>query len=483
MNKSHLALVVLVMLGIQACQPPQGIDPNKPLIVAAKKRLWNQPEPYTDWQEYETRTVKHLAIEELKEDKVSKYGGWWEQKTEATGFFYTKKIGDRWWLVDPSGYLFIERGLASTRPLRTDIGEKAWKKKYESEKDWADQAATLFRAYGYPSTGAFSNMRMAKLADKRLNYSANLSFMRTYGEDIKGLERYDLKKWEFYVLEADFRQYCMDKAEAVIGFGAGDDQAEQQLTIDVNDPNLIGYFSDNELPFHLTFLDSFLTRNEDKETFEATRKWYDERKGAEAGLNEITEDDRLAFLQFLASRYFEIVTTAIRTYDKNHLYLGCRFHNTAFKKRGLALFKAIEPYADVISLNWYGTWTPADSIIQAWGKVADKPIMIGEFYTKGEDTGMSNIAGAGWVVKTQKDRGLFYQNYTLSLLESKRCVGWHWYRYQDNDPDAAAEDTSNADSNKGVVTREYEPCNDILDKMGELNKSVYSIAAHFDKKQ
>lgn len=29
-------------------------------------------------------------------------------KHEATGFFYTKKIGNRWFLVDPDGYLALE---------------------------------------------------------------------------------------------------------------------------------------------------------------------------------------------------------------------------------------------------------------------------------------------------------------------------------------------------------------------------------------
>ncbi len=30
------------------------------------------------------------------------------------------------------------------------------------------------------------------------------------------------------------------------------------------------------------------------------------------------------------------------------------------------------------------------------------------------DAGLANKGGAGWIVKTQRDRGLFYQNFTLS---------------------------------------------------------------------
>ena len=47
-----------------------------------------------------------------------------------------------------------------------------------------------------------------------------------------------------------------------------------------------------------------------------------------------------------------------------------------------------------------------------------KPFIVTEWYAKGMDSGMANTTGAGFVVKTQADRGRFYQNFTLGLLES-----------------------------------------------------------------
>lgn len=35
------------------------------------------------------------------------------------------------------------------------------------------------------------------------------------------------------------------------------------------------------------------------------------------------------------------------------------------------------------------------------------------------DSGMDNTSGAGWVVRTQAERGAFYQSFTLALLKSK----------------------------------------------------------------
>jgi hypothetical protein len=84
---------------------------------------------------------------------------------------------------------------------------------------------------------------------------------------------------------------------------------------------------------------------------------------------------------------------------------------------------------------------------------------------------MNNMSGAGWNVRTQKDRGVHYQNYCMQLLQSKNCVGWHWSRYQDNDPTDSKADDSKKDSNKGIINA-----------MKELNDTEYQLIKIFDKK-
>ncbi|NQX01346.1 hypothetical protein HQ447_11870 [bacterium] len=108
---------------------------------------------------------------------------------------------------------------------------------------------------------------------------------------------------------------------------------------------------------------------------------------------------------------------------------------------------------------------------------------VTEWYAKGMDSGMANTTGAGFVVKTQADRGRFYQNFTLGLLESGGCVGWHWFKYRDNDPKAKGADPSNIDSSKGIVNLALEPYKPLIESMHELNRQVYSLADYFDKRQ
>jgi hypothetical protein len=84
-------------------------------------------------------------------------------------------------------------------------------------------------------------------------------------------------------------------------------------------------------------------------------------------------------------------------------------------------------------------------------------------------------------VPTQRDRGWFYQNFTLALLESKNCIGWHWFKYLDNDPDDLTTDPSNRDSNKGIVNLRYEPYVELVAAMKSLNANIYPLADHFDR--
>jgi hypothetical protein len=123
---------------------------------------------------------------------------------------------------------------------------------------------------------------------------------------------------------------------------------------------------------------------------------------------------------------------------------------------------------------------PNKEMMKKWDEWTGKPFIITEFYTKGMDSGLPNTTGAGWTVRTQKDRGYAYQHFCLALLEAKNCVGWHWFKYQDNDPTAKGVDPSNIDSNKGIVDNDYNYYTDLVDLMKELNVNAYRLIDFFD---
>jgi hypothetical protein len=119
--------------------------------------------------------------------------------------------------------------------------------------------------------------------------------------------------------------------------------------------------------------------------------------------------------------------------------------------------------------------------MEMWVKESEKPFIVTEWYAKAEDSGMANTTGAGWLVHTQRDRGYFYQNFALGLIENPGCVGWHWFRYRDNDADDPNAEPSNRDANKGIVNSRFVSYTPLIDAMREINTRNYSLIEFFDK--
>jgi hypothetical protein len=229
------------------------------------------------------------------------------------------------------------------------------------------------------------------------------------------------------------------------------------------------------MPFKVKSLDNFLSLPDNDYGRKAAEQWLADKNIIR---EKITDADREEFMAYVGEKYFATVSNAIKKHDPNHLYIGARFYSE--EKNHELFMTAAGKYLDVVSNNYYNYWTPDSTQMSNWAKWTGKPFIITEYYTKGEDSGMPNQSGAGWIVRTQKDRGLFYQNYNLALLESKNCVGWHYFKYQDNDPTAKGVDPSNIDANKGIVNNEYEIWEPMMILMKQLNEQVYSLADFFD---
>ena len=450
--------LVALSVGISPAQTaPQTVD------VATK--------PGGRWTAREVRTLADVpgAAEIPPDAGLSRYGGLTSRKEKATGFFHTAKVEGRWWLVDPEGCLFLHRGVSSVGMIPTPEAKVALERKFGSEAGWAEQSTGLLRKHGFNGLGAWSDTDRLRAAPQPLAYTRIWNFMSAYGKQRGGTFRKPGHTGYpgdcIFVFDPGFEEFC--------------DKHARQLAKDKDDPWLLGHFSDNELPLPADALKKFLALPEADHGHQAALNWLRSRHGAKATARDIEPADLPAFLEFMAGRYFRIVSGAIRRHDPHHLYLGSRFHGSALRLP--ELYRAAGPHVDVISVNYYHAWTPDPERLAMWSREAGKPFMVTEWYAKGADSGMANSSGAGWLVKTQRDRGLFYENFTLGLLESKDCVGWHWFKYIDNDPADKKADPSNRDSNKGIFNNRYEPYTPLLDSMTRINERAYGIVERFDR--
>lgn len=445
------------------------------ITVEAQRRIYGKDGvvTYSRYEPFKTRSVELLSgyKSPKKPESHSKYGGCADHKVKATGFFRTEKAGDRWWCVDPEGHLYFNIALNSISMGGSERNKQTLKDKFGNPETWITETIRMLQDNGFTCAGSWSDYRSIITANKNSErpfaYTINWNFMSSYGKERGGTFQQPGHTGypgdAIFVFDPEWEAFC--------------DRHAQQAAAYRNDPNLFGYFSDNEMPFKFKSLDNYLALPENDPGHIAAAKWMEDNRLTK---EQITDTHREEFMSLVADRYFSVVAAALKKYDPNHMYIGARFYSS--EKNYPGFMKTAGKYVDIISNNYYGKWTPDSADMANWTNWSGRPFIITEYYTKGEDSGMPNQSGAGWIVKTQRDRGLFYQNYNLALLESGNCVGWHYFKYQDNDPTATGVDPSNTDSNKGIVNNYYEVWTPMMDLMKELNTQVYSIIEYFDKK-
>ena len=465
--------VLIVFSASVLCSFSQKRTDDGFLLVEARRRIvsGNGSVSYRDYEPFKTRTVSLLpGYKPLsKSELVTRYGGWPAGKSKSTGFYHVEKIGNRWWCIDPEGYFYFNIALNSINMGGSERNKQALKDKFGTPEKWISETIKLLQSNGFNCAGSWSDYKAITEANKSnkkpFAYTINWNFMSTYGKERGGTFQQPGHTGypgdAIFVFDPGWEEFC--------------DRHARQAAAYKDDPNLFGYFSDNEMPFRFKSIDNYLSLPENDPGYIAAKNWIDKKGVAK---NNISDTLREEFMALVAEKYFSAVSKALKKYDPNHMYIGARFYSS--EKNYPEFIKAAGKFVDIISNNYYNKWTPDAAEMENWTRWSGRPFIVTEYYTKGEDSGMPNQSGAGWIVKTQRDRGLFYQNYNLALLESRNCVGWHYFKYQDNDPTAKGVDPSNTDSNKGIVNNYYEVWTPMMDLMKELNTQVYNIIEYFD---
>ena len=365
-----------------------------------------------------------------------KYGGSSEQIGAATGRFRVALTPQGWTFVDPEGYRFFGAGVNSVPPpehfSRIDVPRD-------------------LRMLGLNHLANWSAYESINAGNNPMPYTARELFLQGYKNEAQRTK--DLfSKGIIPVFDSGFPVFAEQVAQKA---------AEKYL----NDPWCIGIFSDNELPLYSNerygdLLERYLNIADTSDAnYLAARNWMLERKGRADF--QVSAEDRYDWHGYLASYYYRIVYTALKKYAPDLLFLGSRLHGAA--KSYPNIFEASAPWVDVFSINFYGPCEPPEEQLAYWSVGVNKPYIISEFYAKGFDVALDNSAGAGFHVPGQGERALYFENFVLRLMEQKNCIGYQWFRFQD---DA---------SNKGLVdAREnwYEPLRRSFIK---VNRNLYPL--------
>ena len=372
---------------------------------------------------------------------------------EATGFFQVAKVGERWWLVTPEGKLFYSVGVNDVDP-RGDTDKQsgicpyceAVDRIYDSPEAWAETTVQRLESWGFNTAGAWSE---DELLAPLMPYTKLLNC---------GGGQPDFFSDEFLQRVARI--------------------TEEQVVPLKDDPNLLGWFLDNELKWGrdwrteppTTMLEDYLKLEEGSPGRKIAEQYGDDHEG---------------FLLALADRYFRVTTEAIREADPNHLILGARASSLSMPPQ---VPRAAAPYLDIFSVNFYATpegffgllnegWgplVPIEDWLKAYYELSGLPLMATEFSFRSWESEPPNKYPPIYLTfDTQVERAAAYDEYVQNCFDAPYIVGQHWFEYVDQPVGGRGD---GEDNNFGLITVNDEPYEDFLGPVTVTNLRAPHLA-------
>ena len=422
----------------------------------------------------------------------SKYGGYLQKQVKGTGFFRTEKIDGRWWFVDPEGYLFLSVGIDCVSPggggnakqidkrrnmfkelpseevmakIRPNYGNRPNAGNRPQELSVSFGAWNLYRRYGDDFRTKANDMIIRRMNKWGLNTIANWS-----SGEVTGMNK--------IAYTAQMRGLRMERdlmglADVYApGFAlAADSAMKEQASAQKDNPWIVGYFVGNE-PAWLeqeARLCGMILEGSDRPIKTELQKFL------AAGGD--TPERRKDFIYKTFDIFLQTAKKAFKKYDPNHLNLGIRFGNIAELDEEILII--CKNAFDILSFNCYSLY-PDYGMMDRVLRVADMPMIIGEYHFGTVDRGMAQSL---WQVNSQRERGVAYSYYTEKGYAHPGLIGTGYFQWNDQDLTGRRNDGENY--NCGLVDVTDRPYRYQVEAMMETAKRLYSVhageTAPFDK--
>jgi len=391
------------------------------------------------------------------------------------GYFRVEQRDGIWWIIDPDGKPTLSMGVnhiawepdkikgTGPAPYR-----EAVEKIYPDRNAWGLATLGRLRMWGFNTIGAWSD---TDLWTHGVPYTMILNIGARSGADWwhgKPLDVYDPR----------FEKTAQEIAQELCAPRA-------------SDRALLGYFSDNELRWgpdwrgKETMLEMYLKLPEGaagrQQAIEFLRQRYsgdlaklnsawrikakDFASAAPLTETEAYKADAETFLEQVATRYFEVCGQAIKSADPNHLFLGARFAGRVPD----VVYRAARS-VDIVSINIYA-FDPRPLARQV-AEITGRPLLIGEFAFRAEDSGLPNTRGAGPKVANQRARAKAYTDYVNWLMSVPAAVGYHWFEWSDEPKEGRFD---GEDSNYGLVDISDKPYQEFVAAVEATNEAVVEV--------
>ena len=397
----------------------------------------------------------------------------------AGGFFRPEKVGGVWHLArqgeDPVRILSTSHiGFGGTADASGERPQESRNKaKYASREKWAETTLSRLREWGFNTVGN----PVREFKGREMPYFRYIQFTpRFMLEDMKDEDRWILgpmkkgtRKRFPNVFSPKWEEFCRN-------------EAKRCATKHLEDRNLIGYFTDNELRWfgddvtnHVSGLFDLCIAKKNGHSAKAAAIGFLAERGL-AATNEIPVAVKREFLRLIAEKYYSTVSAAIRAADPNHLVLGSRLHVLGRDGVGtdLLVVEACGRHCDVVSVNCYpwvdlenGVVWGCDSSMDGAVKMEDrwreicaragKPVFVSEWSFVATDSGLPCTKGAGQVFATQAERVKAAEANARLMLSEPGLIGYNFFKWCDDPPPAKNVKRRAENKNYGLVSIDDEP--------------------------
>ncbi len=381
-----------------------------------------------------------------------------------------------WWFVGPDGAPFFSNGV---NVVDEGVDPKHYTRKapaysalrFHTSKDaWASATQERFRRWNFNTIGGWSSEAVHRgpipytlVLD--LGASAGVPWSDVFGDDVAK---------------------------------AFDDRARALIVPVKDDPNLLGYFSDNELGWwdDTIFQNAFKLPRESatrRVLVETLRECYGDdfarlARSFEVGPAKGFDDLGLttpptvrpggdamravdAFMAKVAERYYRLSHDAIRRYDSDGLVLGDRYLSWYVP----AVARASAKYVDVVSTNYMADWNDGSLsryFLDGLHRITGKPVLISEYYIAAiENRSGNRNSSAGFpTVATQRERARTFASNLEEIAGRRYVVGAHWFQYYDEPTHGRPRDGE--DYNFGLVDLDDRPYEALTAAAARLDPNV-----------
>jgi hypothetical protein len=371
---------------------------------------------------------------------------------------------------DPGGELLCATQECTCMTWDSNIKKSAYRLTtlalYGSDEGWANNTATRLFSWGFNTAGAWSSTVME---------SQGMLFTVVLDMGVDWVETTE------HMFPDVFDPAWVANVSTI---------AALQCKPRASNPNLLGYFPDNELDWSGTIIDRFLklapttpggaealrflqqrynndiTKLTKAWNVKECSSWSDLPNHAPFSMTAERSADCAAFLTIVADQYHSVTTSAIRTADPNHLVLGYRYYGIQ-----KAVLLSAAKHVDVIDYHAYSENAPISELIEIH-ELTQLPVMVSEFGYRASDSGMLNTVGAGPVYATQTERTAGYERFATQLLKLPFLIGFHMFAWVD---EPAAGNGWHENSNYGLVHLDDEPYAMLTGMFTQLNANASNI--------